>query len=99
MKKIDDTLRNIGIAPKSPLNDQELSTYLSIVEPTLTNLKQALYTDLMELIGEEDNSPMYFAELYKGQAHDATMKRASANAKIAELRTKIKDYLGIEDEV
>jgi hypothetical protein len=27
------------------------------------------------------------------------MKRASANAKIAELRTKIKDYLGIEDEV
>jgi hypothetical protein len=83
MKKIDDTLRNIGIAPKSPLNDQELSTYLSIVEPTLTNLKQALYTDLMELI-----SNIYTFEPFDDEEQLRNI-----------LEAKIKDYLGIEDEV
>lgn len=52
---------------------------------------QAITSLFLELVGEEDHSPMYFAELYEGQARDASKKRDGRNEHIAEIRKAMQE--------
>lgn len=80
---MDDKLKEIGVLCK--VNGTE-HIYHGMDDKAIARIKDLF----LEMIGEEDNSPMYFAELFKGQSRNAHNIRKGRNDYITELRKKVK---------
>lgn len=96
MAKIDDILepRHIKVS-NTELPMAEHDYQVMVQDSYISHIKQALYTDLMELIGEDEQGT--WTDRVKRETHIRVFSE-TRNEYRAELRAKLREYLGIEDE-
>jgi len=86
MAKIDDVLQQLATHFKRAMGGRQIGGK----ELTPTEAKQALYTDMLELIGEDEPFRMEWC--------GKNVEIDDRNKLRQELRNKLKEYYGISDD-